>query len=400
MLNGAFREAGMGVEIGKFTAASGTWDAVMATQNFAKSGTDVFLTGVAFDDLDGDRLYDIGEGLGATVKIANSATGFSTELTTSAAGGYSLALAAGTYSVTFSAAGYVDRASTVTIGTSNMKLDWVDAEGTATTATLPAPSGLTLTGTIAADTLTGGALSDVLSGLAGNDKLDGAAGADQMSGGLGDDTFYVDNAGDVVVELAGEGNDLVFSSISYALSDNVERLTLGGSTSINGTGNLLANIINGNAASNLLAGLDGNDSLYGLAGNDRLDGGTGNDLLVGGAGTDMLTGGLGADRFVWESASDAGKGALRDIVTDFAQGIDKLDLSGIDAMSKAKGNNAFTFIGEAAFSGLQGQLRFEHFAGTESFTLIQGDVNGDRVADFEIRLDNTLVPLTSSDFVL
>jgi hypothetical protein len=92
LLNGAYREAGIGFEVGQFIATSGTWDAAMVTQNFAKSGTAVFLTGVAFDDLDGDRLYDIGEGLGsANVSITNSVTGAVTSITTSAAGGYSLA---------------------------------------------------------------------------------------------------------------------------------------------------------------------------------------------------------------------------------------------------------------------------------------------------------------------
>lgn len=134
------------------------------------------------------------------------------------------------------------------------------------------------TGNDLANSMTGNTAVNTLTGLGGNDTLNGGPGADTMIGGTGNDTYVVDNVGDKVTEALGEGIDLVKASVTYTLSGNIERLTLGGTGAIDGTGNELANTLLGNAASNVLNG---------LGGADKIDGGIGADAMNGGAGDDV-----------------------------------------------------------------------------------------------------------------
>lgn len=132
-----------------------------------------------------------------------------------------------------------------------------------------------------ADMLNGAGGADRLYGEAGNDTLDGGTGADRMEGQSGNDTYYVDHAGDKVIETATGGkSDLVYSKISYALTAHVEKLTGIGTSAIALTGNSLNNTITGNAAKNTIKGGSGNDTINGSKGNDMLYGGSGKDVFL------------------------------------------------------------------------------------------------------------------------
>ncbi|HZH27651.1 MAG TPA: choice-of-anchor Q domain-containing protein [Azospirillaceae bacterium] len=199
---------------------------------------------------------------------------------------------------------------------------------------------------------------------------------------------------DAVPATTGLPGDTAYKSTTYTLQSWQENLVQTGTGHIYGTGNSANNILIGNAGSNGLSGEFGDDRLYGGAGDDRLHGGsgndwlwggTGNDMLAGNAGRDMLVGGSGADRFVLTSASQSRPGATnRDVILDFvtAEG-DRLDISAIDANPYRDGNQAFAFIGRNAFTGSAGQL---HLVSTSTGLVVEGDLNGDRVADFQVEL--------------
>lgn len=251
----------------------------------------------------------------------------------------------------------------------------------------------TLSGTAEPDQISGLAGNDILKGLGGNDLLDGGLGDDTLYGGAGDDTYIVDSINDKVIELNGEGTDLVKASVSFTLGNFVENLMLTGTAAINGGGNALANTITGNS---------GNNILKGFAGNDVLSGGDGADQLVGGTGMDTMTGGAGNDKFVFDDgdfSSATSTGA--DVIVDFTPG-DKIDLSLVDALSTATpynqpGDQAFVFIGHNRFHiQTARELRYDVVGGN---TYVYGNVNGDATADFCIKILG-IHTLTSSDFVL
>jgi len=271
----------------------------------------------------------------------------------------------------------------------------------------------------------GNALAQELVGNAEGNKLNGGGGADVLRGLRGNDIYYIDDAGDVIVEDAGDSADGAYLYADYTLAADadVERLDVKTATGLAVAGNGLANrivggdgadtlrgaagddtvsgwngddVVHGDTGHDILQGNAGADRLLGGEGNDNLDGGDGADVLTGGSGRDRLLGGAAADNFVFEAVGDSPRGSsVRDTIADFEAGLDRIDLSAVDANSATGANDAFSFIGAAAFTMVAGQLRVV----TGSATLIAADVNGDGIADMEIALVGSYT-LTAGDFLL
>jgi Ca2+-binding RTX toxin-like protein len=240
-----------------------------------------------------------------------------------------------------------------------------------------------LIGAAGDDDLRGGAGIDKLFGGAGGDSLSGGAGSDVLEGGADADRLDGGDGGGV----DGVGVDI--ADYSNGSTGVVVNLFAGTASGGDAQGDTLFGIEN-------LSGSQGNDSLVGDSGRNGLQGGNGNDVLIGGRGDDNLTGGAGADRFLYIDAvqSPVGDGANR--IADFshAQG-DKIKLWPIDADTTIAGDQAFSFIGTALYSGVAGQLRYSFYG---YMSTIAGDVDGDGTSDFHIRLGP--IGLVASDFVL
>lgn len=191
-----------------------------------------------------------------------------------------------------------------------------------------------------------------------------------------------------VTVTVSDGTSTDLQDIAITVTNVVDGLML--------TGNARGNALTGTDKEDSLSGLGGNDTLRGLTGDDQIDGGSGNDTITGGDGADQLIGGLGRDTFVYSALNDSYLGLL-DTIADFsrAQG-DRISLSAIDANAGRARDQSFSFIGEAEFGQVAGQLRFYYADGG---TYVAGDVDGDGVGDFLIRLDGTF-QLASSDFML
>ena len=263
----------------------------------------------------------------------------------------------------------------------------------------------TIVGNGAANYLRGGDGADKLSGAGGADTLDGGIGADSMTGGAGNDTYWVDDAGDAVVEALNGGLDSVVTARSYVLTGNVEQLTLTGLAGVSGTGNAIANTLNGNEANNNLSGLVGNDTLKGNGGADRLNGGLGADRMEGGAGADVYVvdnigdvvveaAVVGRDR-VESSINFTLGGNLEDLRLTGLGNINGTGNTANNALTGNAGNNLL--VGESGSDVLDGGAGNDGLsggAGADAFVFRAG-YGLDRVVDFAdnvdtLRLDDNL----------
>jgi uncharacterized delta-60 repeat protein len=241
--------------------------------------------------------------------------------------------------------------------------------GAGDAAIASATTGLNVNASAAGNALwiAGNAGANTLMGSAFNDTLDGGAGADKLAGGNGDDAYTVDDSKDLVIEgNAAGGTDRVEASISYTLPANVEHLALTGEGAIDGTGNVLANVINGNSATNVLDG---------KAGLDSLDGGEGSDLYVVGLASDhpsaeIADSGTGGTDEIRFAATKAGT------LTLFAgdTGIERIVIgTGTGATAVTKGTAALNVNATAVTNGLS-------ITGNAGANVLTGTAYGDTLA--------------------
>jgi Ca2+-binding RTX toxin-like protein len=236
------------------------------------------------------------------------------------------------------------------------------------------------TGNSIANTITGGSGLDSLSGGSGNDTLSGLGSDDSLSGGAGDDTF---------VATVADGND------SYTGNGGRDTYNLAATTS-----DAIVNLAAGTASS----AEAGSDTLVSV---ENVIGGGGDDTITVNNAQNVLMGGLGDDVFVFQSTGAAGNGTNRDQIIDFNTLADIIDLSGIDANGGQAGNPPFLFVGEIVnvVNG-KGQLargeigyHFETDANGVEHTIVEGNINANLAADFQIDLVGHHL-LTGGDFIL
>ncbi|WP_302174619.1 cadherin-like domain-containing protein [uncultured Hydrogenophaga sp.] len=220
---------------------------------------------------------------------------------------------------------------------------------------------LQLLGSAAIDA-TGNALDNTLTGNAGHNRLDGGAGADTLVGGAGDDTYVVDQANDRIVELAGQGDDTVISSVDWALGTHLENGRLSGTAHLSLTGNALANTLTGNT------------------GDNRLDGGVGADTLIGGAGDDTYVIDNAGDRVV-ELSGGGTDTVLSDISYVLPEQVEHLQLLGSAAIHATGNALDNTLTGNAGSNRLDGGAGVDTLIGGAGDDTYVVDNGGDRVVE-------------------
>jgi Ca2+-binding RTX toxin-like protein len=212
----------------------------------------------------------------------------------------------------------------------------------------------------------GNSQANMLFGNTGSNLLDGRAGADTMLGGAGNDAYFVDDAGDQVVENANEGNDVVFSTAHFQLSENVETLVLQGSADLQGYGNSQANMLFGNSGSNLLDGRAGADTMIGGAGNDVYFVDNAGDVVV-------------------ENLGEGNDAVFALVDYTLAANVETLVLQGnanLNGTGNALANSIFGNSGDNTLDGGGGADMLTGGAGNDTFVFRAGQANNDTVVDF------------------
>jgi Ca2+-binding RTX toxin-like protein len=274
----------------------------------------------------------------------------------------------------------VDNTSDVVTENSSEGTDRINSSVTYTASSNV--ENMTLTGSSNVNA-TGNTQNNILIGNSGNNSLDGGSGTDTLTGGLGDDTYVVDSTGDLITENVDEGSDTVLSSATFTMAaiDNVENLTLSGSSNINGTGNDLDNAITGNSGVNTLTGNDGDDTLDGASGADTLIGGAGDDIYVVDDAGDVVT----------ESSDEGVDTVSSSIAYTLGSNLENVTLTGSSNINGTGNSLDNVITGNTGVNTLSGSSGNDTLDGdTGADTLIGG--TGD---DFYI-VDNTSDVVTES----
>ncbi len=280
-----------------------------------------------------------------------------------------------------------------------------DTAGGENTKTLNIALGVTIEnafGGSADDAIYGNDARNLIQGGDGNDTLEGGTGTDTLEGGSGDDLISGRNMGVVTADngdliRGGDGNDTIDGG---AGNDRING-DAGNDLIYGGSGN---DTLYGYYSYDTLIGGDGNDYLFGYSSNDSLVGGTGNDTLYGHTGRDTLDGGVGYDTFVYTSIAQSKAGSSnRDQIYFDSPGTfvaDVIDVSAIDADTTLDGNQAFVFIGTAAFTG-PGQIRVQA-GGADTLILFNTDADSSTEMEILSRDGSAYAPedYVASDFLL
>lgn len=355
-LNARFAEIGIAQVRGDFTSGGQTYDTSMVTEKFARSGSDVFLTGVAYTDGNGNDFYGIGEGLGDAWIIANGTRGDA-----GGAGGYSVGLTPdATTQVSVGRGGSTIATLVMDLSDGNAKVDLVrDTDGSyevALSSSFTLLSGavdIRLLGTGDWD-ITGSTSANRIEGTIGDNTLGdgGGDGSDTLIGGAGNDKYVVYNSGTLIGESAGRGYDKLAAGVDFALAANdaVEELfttSWGGTGAVDLTGNGFTQKIIGNQGANTLStgGADHGVFLRGGAGNDTYRVWNADDDIyeLAGQGTDRV---IAATHF----ALDAGD-SIEVLQTNGGSGTANYKLYGNAHFQKITGNAGDNVLSDGGGGG-------------------------------------------------
>lgn len=409
ILSSDFKEIGVGSLTGQFTTATNTYNALMSTHDFTRSGSNTFVTGVSYIDTDQNNFYSIGEGVGGrTFQLLQGASVVGV-VNNMAAGGYAIGTTV-TGSVELRATGSglaVDIGVSFVLGSSNVKIDVTDGntiEANVSATLTRAAQNLELlgienlagsgnllnnviVGNIGSNLLNGGGGVDSLYGRLGNDTLNGGDqddalfgedGLDQLNGDAGNDVLIGGPSADTINGGAGvdscigeDGADLINGNadvdLLYGYADND---TLNG-----GSG---GDLLSGGLGNDMLNGDDDGDAVYGEGGDDILNGDNGNDVLVGGSGNDTASGGPGGDTLIGESGNDNLDGGDND---DQLFGYDDLDTlnggNGNDFLSGGDDNDQL--YGDAGSDVLDGDANDDLLNGGADGDNLNGNLGDDTV---------------------